>query len=574
MICPACHHEIDEGAEVCFDCGHRFVTPTSVTRGSVIANRYEIQSQLGRGGMGIVFKARDRVLDEDVAIKVLRPEVAQEPELSKRFRSEIKLARKVSHKNVCRIHEYGEDAGLRYISMEFIDGGDLRKLIRQAPIQPETAFDLALQIAAGVEAIHEAGVLHRDLKTPNVMVNAHGVVKLMDFGIAKRTAADATAGATGTGQVVGTPEYMSPEQARGGQIDVRSDVYALGIMIFEIFTGDVPFRGDTPLSTLLKHLNEPPPLTGPQAARLPPALAPVLERALAKDPERRYPHAGEVARALRGAQRASGIRPAASAADEVEVTASVKMATPSVAARRPAPVAPISPPDGAGEGRSRRRRALWPLAAAAALGATALVVGLWLRPAPVPPPDPSAISIASSTPPQPSIAATLPTAPPSAAVAKPESPAPVSPRPRPAVPRAAPSADPRASGGGPQKTARATEPTPSPAPLPTPTPAPTPPPAPTPTPTPVPTPQPPAGGAPLEEKGFLQVTVVPGAELLVDGQSLGQVTSKKVALAPGAHFVRFVHADYLPVQRKITILPGETAKLILDLAEEAISKKR
>src|SRR5262249_31127962 len=159
--------------------------------------------------------------------------------------------------NVCGIHEYGDDGALRYIAMEFIDGVDLRKLlVERGPMPAAEAFDACIHTAEGLQAIHEAGIVHRDLKTANLMRDAHGVVRLMDFGIAKQVGGDVTpGGATATGLVMGTPEYMSPEQARGGkEIDHRSDIYALGVVAFELFTGSLPFRGETPLIILLKQL--------------------------------------------------------------------------------------------------------------------------------------------------------------------------------------------------------------------------------------------------------------------------------------------------------------------------------
>ncbi|HET9317558.1 MAG TPA: protein kinase, partial [Vicinamibacteria bacterium] len=299
LICPSCGAQQEADSEVCFSCGRLI---SALTQGHVLAARYEIQNLLGRGGMGVVYKAHDRLLDEQVAIKVLRADLMGTPELARRFRSEIKLARKVSHNNVCRIHEYGEDGPLSYISMALIEGTDLRKILRRHPdgMPPDEAYEAAIQASEGLQAIHQVGIIHRDLKTPNIVRDSAGVVRLMDFGIAKE--ADRNAGFTATGEVMGTPEYMSPEQCRGERLDFRSDVYSMGIVIFEMFTGRVPFHGDTVMATLLQQLQEPPPLDGDVAARIPPALIPVLRCALAKLPGDRYPSAAHLAEALRGAR--------------------------------------------------------------------------------------------------------------------------------------------------------------------------------------------------------------------------------------------------------------------------------
>ena len=169
--------------------------------------------------------------------------------------------------------------------MEFVEGVDLRRLLRRRGRLPQTeAFQVALQVARGLQAIHEAGVIHRDLKSTNIMLDAHGVVRVMDFGLEKQSGVDTTL----LGAVMGTPEYMSPEQARGQRVDYRCDIYALGVVIYEVFTGAVPFRGDTPVAVIAQHLNDPPPLEGAAAAAIPGPLVPVLRRALAKDPAGRY----------------------------------------------------------------------------------------------------------------------------------------------------------------------------------------------------------------------------------------------------------------------------------------------
>jgi serine/threonine protein kinase len=304
MICPSCKALNDDSAEACFTCGRALA---ALTQGSLIAGRYEVESVLGKGGMGMVYRAHDRMLDETVAIKVLRAEFANTAEMLQRFKKEIKLARKVSHRNVCRIHEFGEDAGVRYISMEYVEGTDIKQLAQRKGgfLEPGDAFDVAIQAADGLQAIHDVGIIHRDLKTSNIMRDPSGRVRLMDFGIAKSEALDhSTAGGlTSTGQIMGTPEYMSPEQCLGEKIDHRSDVYALGIVIYEVFTGTVPFRGDTPVATLFKHIQDPVPFEGPVAARIPLSAVPVLRKTLAKRVGDRYSSAAEVAEALRRAQQ-------------------------------------------------------------------------------------------------------------------------------------------------------------------------------------------------------------------------------------------------------------------------------
>jgi serine/threonine protein kinase/tetratricopeptide (TPR) repeat protein len=303
MICPQCQADNEDSADSCFTCGQTFATTKTIKRGSVIASRYEVLSPLGKGGMGMVYKAHDRVLDETVALKVLRPDVAREADMARRFRSEIKLARKVSHPNVCRIHEYGEDGGVSYISMALIEGTDLRRRLLASPegLPTDEAFDVSIQVAEGLQAIHDVGIIHRDLKTPNIVLDDANVVKLMDFGIAKES--NRSGGITATGEVMGTPEYMSPEQCRGDRVDFRSDVYALGIVVYETFTGRVPFHGDTLMATLLKQLQDPPPLEGPVAAAIPPSLVGVLRKALAKEPDKRYASSADLSQALRKARQ-------------------------------------------------------------------------------------------------------------------------------------------------------------------------------------------------------------------------------------------------------------------------------
>jgi serine/threonine-protein kinase len=277
----------------------------NVPVGHVLGARYTVTGPLGRGGMGMVFRARDAVTGRDVAVKVLSQEWAARKEMRDRFASEMVLAQKVRHRNVCRVLDCGEDGHRRYVVTELIDGIDLKKLLLASRGLPaEHAFEGAIQVARGLQAIHDAGIVHRDVKSPNILVDRRGRFRLLDFDLAEHVE-DAARGMRG-GQVHGTPEYMSPEQARGAAVGFASDVYSLGVVIYEMFTGEVPFRGGTAAETARKQVEESPPLTGPGAARLPPPLLPVLRKCLEKNPERRFPRARSLVEALRFTRSALG----------------------------------------------------------------------------------------------------------------------------------------------------------------------------------------------------------------------------------------------------------------------------
>jgi len=305
MTCPSCLAENQPDARFCFACGAPLDPSLAIlANGALFAGRYEILGPLGRGGMGMVYRARDNQLGEIVAIKVLRPDVARESSgrIEQRFRSEIRLARRVRHRNVCSVYGDGEDRGLLYICMELVEGENLARPVREnGGLPPDEAWEVTLQVARGLEAIHEVGIVHRDLKTANLMRDRHGVVRVMDFGIAKQQAeADGAVTVTGTGTLMGTPEYMSPEQLRGEEVDFRSDLFSLATVVYELFTGTLPFHGDTPVATIVRQLQEPP---GFDTPGLPAALLPVLERALAKSPAERYATASKMRQALEDARR-------------------------------------------------------------------------------------------------------------------------------------------------------------------------------------------------------------------------------------------------------------------------------
>ena len=263
-----------------------------LTRGLVFAGRYEIIEELGAGGMGRVFRAFDKKMEEEVALKLIKPEIAADKRIVERFRNEIKIARKITHKNVCRMHDLNEDAQTLYLTMEYVRGEDLKSLIRRTKhLAPGTAVSIVLQIAEGLAEAHKLGIIHRDLKPQNIMIDKEGNAKIMDFGIARSLQ---TQGLTGEKAIIGTPEYMSPEQIEGKETDPRSDIYSLGVILYEMLTGRVPFEGDTPLSVALKHKTEPPEdphKINPQIAK---DLGLLVLRCLEKLKERRVQSAEEL----------------------------------------------------------------------------------------------------------------------------------------------------------------------------------------------------------------------------------------------------------------------------------------
>jgi HAMP domain-containing protein/predicted Ser/Thr protein kinase len=274
-------------------------------RGSSFGGRYEILGTLGKGGMGVVYRARDRQLDDTVALKVLRAEVLQEdPSLLDRFKQEIKLARRITHRNVLRTHDFGEAEGVPYISMEYLEGVTLKDLVRNKGALPHgVGLRIAKQMCQGLEAAHAQGVVHRDIKPQNMLILPEtGELKIMDFGIARVSEVKggvAAAGLTTTGTVMGTPDYMPPEQAQGRAADFRSDIYSLGVVLFELFTGELPFDGDSVMAVVLKHIQEPPPRPRALNARLPEELEAIILRCLEKDPAKRYQRVAELLVELR-----------------------------------------------------------------------------------------------------------------------------------------------------------------------------------------------------------------------------------------------------------------------------------
>jgi len=264
--------------------------------GTVLAGRYEILELLGQGGMGAVYKARDTELDRFVALKLIRRELAKNPQILRRFKQELILARQVTHKNVIRIFDLGESGGTKFITMDFVEGQDLRHLLyEQGKFPPEQAARMMLQICRALEAAHSEGVIHRDLKPHNIMLDKNGRVYVMDFGIARSAYLP---GMTQTGALIGTPEYMSPEQARGEKLTVQSDLFSLGVIFYELLTGQSPYPGDAPLATLWKRLQERPKPPMEVDPAIPKPLNDIVMRALEIEPEARWASAREMAQQL------------------------------------------------------------------------------------------------------------------------------------------------------------------------------------------------------------------------------------------------------------------------------------
>jgi serine/threonine protein kinase/tetratricopeptide (TPR) repeat protein len=275
--------------------GNRFVAPV-LQIGEILAGRYEILELLGEGGMGAVYKAQDRELDRPVALKLIRPELASNPDMLARFKQELLLSRQVTHKNVIRIYDLGDADGVKFISMEFVAGHDLRALIREEKkFTPAAAVEVMRQVCQALEAAHGVGVIHRDLKPQNIMREESGRIVVMDFGLARTLDGD---GMTQTGALVGTMEYMSPEQALGQELDQRSDIFTAGLILYELLTGKTPFKAESTLASLIKRTQERAAPVSDHDGSITDTLTGIVQKCLERDRSLRYQSATELLQAL------------------------------------------------------------------------------------------------------------------------------------------------------------------------------------------------------------------------------------------------------------------------------------
>ena len=264
-----------------------------LTAGHLLAHRYEVLSLLGEGGMGAVYKAHDVELGRMVALKVIRPDLARNRAVLDRFKQELILATQVTHRNVVRIYDLGEAEGIKFITMEYVEGEDLGTIIhKRTKLTPQEAVAVIEQVCRALEAAHNVGVIHRDLKPQNIMwETATGRILVMDFGLAKTLEGDRM---TQTGAMVGTMEYMSPEQALAGNLDRRSDIFSLGLIFYELLTGQTPFRADSALASLIKRTQERVVPVSELDKSVPPELSQIVGRCLERDVALRYQSASEL----------------------------------------------------------------------------------------------------------------------------------------------------------------------------------------------------------------------------------------------------------------------------------------
>ena len=347
---------------------------TDTMLNTLFDGRYRIMRKLGTGGMANVYLAEDQELGRRVAIKILDDRHASDEQFIERFRREAKNAAGLSHPNIVSIYDRGEAEGTYYIAMEYLDGRSLKELIvSRGPAPVHLAIDYARQILAAVRFAHRHGIVHRDIKPHNVLVDAEGRLKVTDFGIARAGSSQMTE----AGSIIGTAQYLSPEQARGAPVDQTSDLYSVGVVLYELLTGVVPFTGDTPVEIAMKHLSTVPDAPSARRSDIPRDVDMIVLRALAKDPAERYQSADEMDADLARVQRGAAVSPATEEAATAIISRPV-VAPPATAVTQLRQNIPYAPPAAYYDYDEPRRRAFWPWLLALLFVAAAVVGGYFL----------------------------------------------------------------------------------------------------------------------------------------------------------------------------------------------------
>jgi non-specific serine/threonine protein kinase len=320
MKCPNCHSDNPDTKPFCADCGTRLFpagdvklsltdtlkTPVKgLSPGILFADRYEIIEELGRGGMGVVYKASDTRLKRTVALKFLPPEFTQDPTAKNRFIQEARAAAALDHANICTVHEVDEVDGQNFITMSYIKGGSLKEKLKSGPLNMNEITNIAIQMAEGLQEAGEKGIVHRDIKPANIMLTEKGQVKIMDFGVAKLAGLP---GATKPGSTIGTVAFMSPEQARGEELDSRTDIWSFGVVLYEMLTGKLPFQGENEAAVIYNILNEEPKAIQHFRPDVPDNVITLVPRLLQKDPVNRIAPAKEIIRHLKTKITAKAIK--------------------------------------------------------------------------------------------------------------------------------------------------------------------------------------------------------------------------------------------------------------------------
>src|SRR5258707_7499898 len=309
MECLKCHTPLPDNSKFCFACGADqrgggpAATPSAELQGlqvrlqRIVEGKYKIERMVGKGGMGAVFLAHDLTLDREVAIKVLPPDISQDPKVIQRFRREAKTAAKLDHPNIIPIYRVESEGGLNYFVMKYISGTSLEDLLeKRQPLPVPEIQRILWEAACALGHAHQRGVVHRDVKPANIMFDHDGRVMLTDFGISK--ALQAATGFTATGMIIGTPHYMAPEQGKGAPVDGRADQYSLGVVGYRMITAELPFSGDSVHTIIYKHIYEEPPLASTKRPGIPASLTVAISRALAKEPDQRFPTMEDFATAV------------------------------------------------------------------------------------------------------------------------------------------------------------------------------------------------------------------------------------------------------------------------------------